>query len=404
MYIFAEPVTEEQVAEIQNANQAKAKEFERNVLGRGLDQDSGPQWADIQAEVEKAMDKDELALDETQGSRQNRQEMHDPDLSGDSQLGANALIDDGEEDSGVATAEGEDDDGTYEEAEDDEGQDEEEGEPEEEEEDNDNENEQDEDEDEGVGEEVGEADEGAEECGSGEDIDEQRHEPSTLNYEGAAMAEEGNVVEVENDGVNQLFSKATPPSDSAGNTEDMSKPSDREDSTISSAPLTTSAPDDPNSAQYRSEDPPEFATEADRSFLDVLSANSTHTDSDSPADDILAMTLTLRNRVNGQYVLRPTDMTAKDKWEIEYSLVEVPLQARARALYQACQLRRQKKLADEVAPEGQEEVISGYVRRLREMSAKGKIWRAERDETDRESGEPVKVLGKQPGDDKGLTS
>ena len=108
------------------------------------------------------------------------------------------------------------------------------------------------------------------------------------------------------------------------------------------------------------------------------------------------MTLTLRNKVNGQYVLRPVDMTAEDKWEVEYSLVEVPEQSRAKALYEACQVRRQKKFGDEAAPEGQEEVLSGYVKRLREMSANGKVWRKEMEE--KEKGDPIKVLTQEPED------
>lgn len=397
MYIFAEPVTEEQIAEIQGAQQAKVEEFERKVLGRGLSQDNGPEWKDIQAEVEKAMDKDELALDDTEESDQSRDEMDDAEMIDHNAFHANISGVGGGDDMGVVVKqEGEDpEDGdeTDDEAEDEEEQDEEEEEAEEDAEDAEDENE----EDEAVQEESEEADLVADEGESVKEEDGHRPELVTLTEESPAMPEQGNAESVEDIETNPLCSEEPIPSDSADLTEYMSQHTKPEEPTTSASPaaaLTEDPPIDPFGSKTSSDD---FATEADQSFLDDLSADS-HPDSEGPADDVLAMTLTLRNKVNGQYVLRPTDMTAKDKWEIEYSLVEVPMQSRAQALYQACQVRRQKKYTSEVVPDGQEEVISGYVRRLREMSAQGKAWRAKVDESDKEEGKTVKVLGKEPGD------
>ena len=402
MYIFAEPVTEEQVAEVQNANQAKAEEFERNVLGRTSSQDDGPKWEDIVAQVEKAMDNDELASAETDEAHSGSENLDNLDVHDHRQLGIEAS---GAADPGRAMMEEEDAeddvDGTNVDAE-----------------------------------VVAELDEEEAEAGVGandelEELIEQEdggvpEVVEAVEQEEAAMAEGPTLVDIE-DGAKERLSEETLSVHTAESIDDISTSNEPEQPISTSTrlngltlmeALAPSHPSTDNDAQdahnpennnnnnnNNNDDGSEFVTEADTSFLDVLSSDASQTATAAtatPADDILAMTLTLRNKVNGAYVLRPTDMTAKDKWEIEYSLVEVPLQARARALYHACQVRREKKLASDdvagggaAAGAGEEEVISGYVRRLREMSAQGKIWRAERDEADKASGEPVKVLGKQ---------
>ena len=54
-----------------------------------------------------------------------------------------------------------------------------------------------------------------------------------------------------------------------------------------------------------------------------------------PPSGILAMTLTLRNKVNGSYILRPENLTKDDDWSVEYTLSPVAEERRAWALYQA---------------------------------------------------------------------
>ena len=105
-------------------------------------------------------------------------------------------------------------------------------------------------------------------------------------------------------------------------------------------------------------------------------------ESSSASEDILAMTLTLRNKVNGEYVLRPEKMTAGDEWSIEYSLAEVSEQPRARALYRACRRRRSKKMETSLVPEDAE-VVPSYIQSLRQMTAKGRAWRKKQDKVDR---------------------
>ncbi|KAJ9361562.1 hypothetical protein DTO027B9_723 [Paecilomyces variotii] len=100
--------------------------------------------------------------------------------------------------------------------------------------------------------------------------------------------------------------------------------------------------------------------------------------------DLLAMTLTVRNFVNGRPVARPLNFTANDKWTIEYELSEMkPNQTHA--LYDALQKRRRKALSGR----GEDETdlaANVYIRRLREISKEGREWRAEQDKIDKEKG------------------
>lgn len=67
MYIFAEPVTEDQMQEVQTRNAAKIEAFEREVLGlapheiNAVERDN--KWEEIQADVQETMDRDEQSLE-----------------------------------------------------------------------------------------------------------------------------------------------------------------------------------------------------------------------------------------------------------------------------------------------------------------------------------------------------
>lgn len=59
MYVFAEPVTEDEADRIQNAGDAEQKEFARNVIGVGKDDPKVQAvWQDIQDEVDEQVDED----------------------------------------------------------------------------------------------------------------------------------------------------------------------------------------------------------------------------------------------------------------------------------------------------------------------------------------------------------
>ena len=116
-------------------------------------------------------------------------------------------------------------------------------------------------------------------------------------------------------------------------------------------------------------------TGADLRFLDTV--ESEHQEAQA-REDVLAMTLTIRNKVNGAYVVRPENLTGADEWSVEYSLDEISPDSRARNLYHACQQRRRKAFE---ATEFEDEDVENnhYIQRLRDMSRAGQIWRAEQD-------------------------
>ena len=314
MYIFAEPVTEEQVEEIQSHNTAKIQEFERNILGlvRGKassmvnTQEDDPKWENIRADVQEAMDKDELSVDE---SGQNEEAISD-DLEATGSAPDRPMVSekgplynrkspvDANDDVIVPP----------------------------------------------IGSEGDDRDSGHDEV----DREEERKEEDEV--------------------------------DKGQDTVEVTEPLNAKDG-------TNSLPEAQSSDALNEDGQQEYQTQADQPFLDSIDQEAAKADIDaeSSSEDILAMTLTLRNKVNGEDVLRPENMTAADKWSVEYSLVEVAVPARARTLYKACQTRRSKKMEPEDS-----DVVSGYVQKLRNLSANGRAWRKEQDKRDEK--EPVQVL------------
>lgn len=126
-------------------------------------------------------------------------------------------------------------------------------------------------------------------------------------------------------------------------------------------------------------DEPETTPEVESAETDFLDKSAT--ESDKPAN-ILAMTLTIRSKVNGQYVKRPQDLQPRDKWTVEYSIVDVASESRAWALYGSCQARRKQRKAA-TTEEREDEAESYYIRRLREFTAHGRVWRGRMNAVDR---------------------
>ncbi|TQB73074.1 hypothetical protein MPDQ_006242 [Monascus purpureus] len=100
--------------------------------------------------------------------------------------------------------------------------------------------------------------------------------------------------------------------------------------------------------------------------------------------ELLAMTLFIKNKVNGEFVERPTRLEGKDEWAVEYVLREVP-SSRAASLYEACQKRRRVAL-EGVGEDEAEENANYYIRMLRDIARRGREWREQEDELDRKQG------------------
>ena len=108
-----------------------------------------------------------------------------------------------------------------------------------------------------------------------------------------------------------------------------------------------------------------------------------------PVRDLLAMVLKTQNYVSVKQVCGPPSPSAEDPWEITYTFETYPPD-RALRLYQMCQERRRKALDEEFREqilEGNEtaqkakEWSQGFLKHLKDLSARGKKWREEFDRT-----------------------
>ena len=397
MYIFAEPVTEEQVEEIQSQNNAKIQEFERKILGlaRGNasqtddTQEDDTKWENIQADVQEAMSRDELSVDEPSQD----QESIDDD-AGESGFapGRPEVFEQGPlyaikrpasvDDDVIAASAGN-------EEEDDDSEDDDDIDPEEDREDEENEEDGDRDADEdGELEKHGQQEEVEEfqDVRANTKADDRFEAEPEVDGDGVeendAAPSGDHPVEVENgaDSLTEARNKDDTPGVASGQEradEARESTNAKGETSISPGVNLGGAPEEEGHQKYQAQ--------ADQRFLDSIALEGAQAEATAKAsspEDILAMTLTLRNKVNGEYVLRPANMTAADEWSIEYSLIEVSEQSRARALYKACQRRRSKKKDVPLVAEDAD-IISDHIRRLREMSAKGRAWRKEQDKRDR---------------------
>ncbi|KAK3351342.1 mitochondrial protein Pet127-domain-containing protein [Neurospora tetraspora] len=105
----------------------------------------------------------------------------------------------------------------------------------------------------------------------------------------------------------------------------------------------TTATDASASATTKSQNP-----EDELASLDETVHTKTNDNSILPETkpELLGMILTIRNKVNGEYVERPEHLRRTDKWEVEYSLEDMPT-LRAETIYKMVIQRRSKTLNDQ---------------------------------------------------------
>ncbi|RHZ52639.1 hypothetical protein CDV55_100806 [Aspergillus turcosus] len=133
------------------------------------------------------------------------------------------------------------------------------------------------------------------------------------------------------------------------------------------------------------------ASTADQETPSISDESPASESEDAPAEqaqeearDLLAMTLVIKNKMNGYNVERPNNFTAADNWTILWELTEIK-QPHAQSLYTACQNRRAKALAGR--GEGESGVAANvYIRKLREIARQGRKFREREDQLDRERG------------------
>ncbi|WYZ38801.1 hypothetical protein EsH8_III_000715 [Colletotrichum jinshuiense] len=115
----------------------------------------------------------------------------------------------------------------------------------------------------------------------------------------------------------------------------------------------------------------------------------TDTELDISQGELLGMVLTVRNKVNGQYASRPDPQFSELNWSLEYSIDEIPTE-RAKTIYKSIQARRKKVLKPDKGTDREKTWHSMWQGKLDEMSKKGRQFRKQEDARGRES--PVHVV------------
>jgi hypothetical protein len=134
---------------------------------------------------------------------------------------------------------------------------------------------------------------------------------------------------------------------------------------------------------------PEPSPESDVEDTSVVAEDAAEKTLDKVADnrEVLGMILTLRNKVNGQYVTRPEDLKKSSNWTVEYAIEELP-EERAKTLYESCLARRHKELA---GVKQRKEYDNRFRENLEKLSDAGRKFRQK--EVEKAKGRPVYVYG-----------
>lgn len=109
---------------------------------------------------------------------------------------------------------------------------------------------------------------------------------------------------------------------------------------------------------------------------------------DKPEREILGMVLTVRNVVNGHYVDRPENLKFTDKWNVEYSIEKINDQEKARLIYRQLQMRRK---GAHHRGSGKDSFRAAFNGMLTSKTRAGRTFRAQEDLLDRSH--PAWVVG-----------
>ncbi|TGJ83428.1 hypothetical protein E0Z10_g5342 [Xylaria hypoxylon] len=110
----------------------------------------------------------------------------------------------------------------------------------------------------------------------------------------------------------------------------------------------------------------------------------TQPDQETAESELLALTLTIKNKVNDAYVDRPNELRQDDDWTVEYEIQEVR-QPRAKKLYEKLKERRRKDLYD--TGDKDTEWYKMFEGNLKKHTQKGRDFRKQ--ETELTEGQPV---------------
>ncbi|KAI9746604.1 MAG: hypothetical protein M1818_000317 [Claussenomyces sp. TS43310] len=323
LYIFATPVTDEEIQKIQNTNKAEIEKFEKRVLGLSADktaeemlqeeveaenEEAKAGWEALQAEVEEEIENDEIVSLEKPG-----------DAAEDK-----AISDDEEEEKMHPTTEDVDQD-------------------------------------------------------TEKRLDEllsavNSHESTIASTDQGTLRDAAQNVEHGTVSIREDFSSN---SDKNQNNDEqlLHVPADSAESEI--APRSEGDNPTLNSEQ---------TTEHEEQTEGRIAESSKP--EDQPRESLLAMYLTVRNKVNGKYVQRPEKLSRNDKWTVEYALAEIP-HPKNRTLYNATLTRRKHVLMS-----GKADKLSNfqkvYLAKIGKLVEESKEFRQQQDELDQV--EPLKVF------------
>lgn len=385
MYVFAEPVTEEQIQEIQSENDAAIAEYERKMLGLQEDIETAPcsdedgKWADMQANVEEEMDKDEVSLSSAETDKVETSEVAGQELPDTDDLEA---MDKGPlwvsaragnvQDEPVAVAVDENNL------------------------DNDEESEPD------------DMDESDGEALLAEQPENQEHPKELAEHDVSANVKTGEAAAasmdslggdaatgevLSNDTAGEGFPKDHHRVGEVSFSSDMDAAETEEASERDPENGLQSNQQDSETGSFNIEEQsPASMVEDIGPAADAPSENSAAkaAGATSHSEEVLAMTLTIRNKINDRYVHRPEHLSSNDQWSVEYAMAEVGDKSKAWNLYQASQARRAKAL-DQEDEDDESRNVDYFIQRLRALSVKGQRWREKQDELDRTK--PRFILG-----------
>merc|ERR1711964_606617 len=94
----------------------------------------------------------------------------------------------------------------------------------------------------------------------------------------------------------------------------------------------------------------------------------------APIREMMAMTLTIRNKINGQYHIRPSKLKSTDKWEVEHALSEIQDPQRIATLYQMS-LDRRERANNRTVDLNKDSFNSVFLQRIKNMNQRGREWR-----------------------------
>ncbi|KAI0537818.1 mitochondrial protein Pet127-domain-containing protein [Xylaria digitata] len=114
----------------------------------------------------------------------------------------------------------------------------------------------------------------------------------------------------------------------------------------------------------------------------------TEPEEDTVDPELLVLTLTIKNKVNGVYVERPEKLRKSDDWTVEYEIGEIE-QQRATRLYKQCMERRRKALVD--TGDKETEWHQMFQGNLKIHTQEGREFRKK--ETQRAEGRPLYMVG-----------